>query len=105
LCEAHGIEFINSPIRDRETPQSVSHAAALIDSLVERLQSGVAVAVHFRAGIGRTGLITGCILAKLGVPLPRVFPTLSHTRGSVVPDTQCQIEWVEAFDQARVNIR
>lgn len=105
LCGEEGIEFLNFPIRDRGTPDSVLHATTLIDSLVERLQNGVAVAVHCRAGIGRTGLITGGILAKLGVPLPRIFPTLTLTRGSAVPDTQGQIEWVEAFHRARVYTR
>ncbi len=100
LCKEHDIEFISFPIPDRKTPASIRDASALVDGLVARLESGTAVAVHCRAGIGRTGLIAGSILARLGVPFADIFATLTVARGVTVPDTQGQIEWVAAFSRA-----
>lgn len=99
LCKELDIEFISFPIQDRKTPVSIRDAAALIDGLVERLKSGTAVAVHCRAGIGRTGLVAGSILSRLGVPFADIFPTLTVARGVTVPDTDGQIEWVAEFSR------
>jgi protein-tyrosine phosphatase len=99
LCEAQGMEFLSFPIQDRGTPVSLRDADALIDTLVSRLRDAIAVAVHCRAGIGRTGLVAGCVLSKLGMPVPDIFPTLSRTRRLPVPDTEGQIAWVEGFAQ------
>lgn len=102
LCEAQGIEFLSFPIKDRGIPMSMRDTEALIDGLVARLRDGVGVAVHCRAGIGRTGLVAGCILSKLGVPFPEIFPLLTLTRGVPVPDTQGQIDCVDGFTRRRM---
>ena len=81
LCEAHGIEFLSFPIKDRGEPTSIAKTVALVSDLVTRVQRGVAVAVHCRAGIGRSGLIVGCVMQKLGVPMEEVFPSLTRASG------------------------
>jgi protein-tyrosine phosphatase len=95
LCEASGIEFLSFPIQDRGTPGSVRETAVLVDGIVSRLRNGTAVSVHCRAGIGRSGLIVGCVMLKLGVPFADIFPTLTQARGLPVPDTPGQLKWVE----------
>ena len=87
------------PIEDRGTPPSVRAIAIFVDGLVARLRSGNAVAVHCRAGIGRSSLIAGCILLKLGLPLAEIFPILTRSRGTPVPDTEGQAKWVERFSR------
>jgi protein-tyrosine phosphatase len=99
LCDERKIEFLSFPMPDRGTPRSKRDATDLVDGLVARLKNGTAVAIHCRAGIGRTGLIAGCILSRLGMPFFDIFATLSRARGVPMPDTQGQIDWVQAFDR------
>ena len=74
LCAERNIEFLSFPIPDRGTPHSKRDVAELVDGLVARLQNGTAVTIHCRAGIGRTGLVAGCILSRLGMPFSDIFP-------------------------------
>lgn len=101
LCETHGIEFLSFPIPDRGTPASMRETAVLVDGLAGHLGRGTSVAVHCRAGIGRSGLLAGCILLKLGVPPSEVFPALSAARGVPVPDTSGQMRWLELYTRER----
>ncbi len=100
ICAAHGIEFISYPIEDRGVPASIPHTIQLVDSLVERLANGRGVGVHCRVGIGRSGLISGCVLVRLGVPYKKVFPALTLARGTDVPDTVEQEHWVRLFSES-----
>ena len=96
-CEALGIQFLSFPIPDHSIPASASATSALVARLVSQLRSGVVVAIHCRAGIGRTGLVAGCVLHQLGVPFENIFPALGRARGVRVPDTPEQVEWVRRF--------
>jgi len=105
LCLEHAIQFVSFPIPDRGTPSSIPATAELVHDLVTQLRSGRGVAVHCRAGIGRTGILGACILLRLGVPLPEVFPMLSRSRTLPMPDTQAQLDWVARFKQeARIAL-
>jgi protein-tyrosine phosphatase len=72
----------------------------LLGQLHSELVQGKVVAIHCRAGIGRTGLVAGCLLHMLGIPGKEVFHMLSRSRGVAVPDTAAQVEWVERFMHA-----
>jgi protein-tyrosine phosphatase len=100
LCAEHGIEFRHFPIPDRGIPQSRKEASVLVVELHSKLAQGHAVAIHCRAGIGRTGLVAGCLLRELKVPRSEVFHILSRSRGIAMPDTSAQIEWVEKYTTA-----
>lgn len=101
FCRARSIEYVSFPIPDRGVPTSPDAAAALIDWVVFDLRRGRSVAIHCRAGIGRTGLVAGCVLSALGHPFDQVFPMLSRARGLPIPDTPAQAEWVRQFARAR----
>lgn len=103
LCAQHGIVFRSFPIPDRKTPASAGDLSRMLSELHSDLLEGRAVAIHCRAGIGRTGLVAGCLLHLLQVPYKDIFPLLSRARGVTVPDTAAQVEWVERF--ARANER
>ena len=100
LCAEHGVDFRSFPIPDRGTPGSSRELLVLIEELQGHLRAGKAVAIHCRAGIGRTGLVAGCLAHRLGVPLEEVFHVLSRSRGLAMPDTAAQVEWVEKHARA-----
>ncbi len=95
LCEEYRIQFRSFPIPDRGVPTGKREFQLLLDELHETLKTGKSVAIHCRAGIGRTGVVAGCLAHRLGVPLEDVFHVLSKSRGLSMPDTASQIEWVE----------
>lgn len=97
LCQAHGIEFMAFPIPDRGTPHSKKAFSTLLEQLHAQLLQGRGVAIHCRAGIGRTGVLAACLLHMLDVPQRDLFRVLSKARGVTMPDTEAQIEWVAAF--------
>jgi protein-tyrosine phosphatase len=96
-CEQNGIEFLSFPIVDRGVPASHAGLVPLVTSLHSHLLQGHAVAIHCRAGIGRTGLVAGCLLHLLGTPGQEIFPLLSRSRGVAMPDTDAQAEWAAQF--------
>jgi protein-tyrosine phosphatase len=65
LCRQHGIEFISFPIPDRGVPASLRDATDLVRTVVNGIGDGKAVAVHCRAGIGRSSLIAASVLVYL----------------------------------------
>ncbi|MDQ0017364.1 protein-tyrosine phosphatase [Variovorax boronicumulans] len=100
LCAEHGIRFWSFPIADRGTPTSTRELSVLLDQLHSEILQGKAVAIHCRAGIGRTGLVAGCLLHLLGVLGKDIFRVLSRSRGVAIPDTAEQAEWVERYVRA-----
>ena len=97
LCSSHGIEFVSFPIPDRGMPNSYGALNALVRPLVPKVRGGHLVAVHCRAGIGRSGVVAAGILLRSKVPFAQVFPALSRARGVAVPDTDAQADWVQAY--------
>lgn len=72
--------------------------AAGLNAVVCLLETdGAGVAIHCRAGIGRSSLIAACVLLKLGTREDEIFPLLSRVRGVAVPDTSAQIQWLSKF--------
>lgn len=101
LCGKYGIAYRSFPIPDRGTPLSVARFTPLLLEVHSELLENKAVAIHCRAGIGRTGLMAGCLLHLLRVPYKDIFHLLSRSRGVAVPDTSAQVEWVEKFTRVQ----
>jgi len=97
FCAYYGIDFMTLPTPDAGTPHSLPQTMVLVDELVARLRRDEGVAIHCRAGIGRSGLLSACVLLRVGVPLAEVFPILSRARRLPIPDTPVQVEWVARF--------
>jgi Dual specificity phosphatase, catalytic domain len=59
-----GAEYLRCAIADTRVPNNVSQTRELLAAIRVALARGRGVYVHCRAGIGRTGLIIGCLLAE-----------------------------------------
>lgn len=93
-CEAHGLLFVSFPIPDRGVPMTAPSFVSLVRMLDGRLTSGAAVAVHCRAGIGRSGLLAASLLIAMGQSADEALVAVSKARGVRVPDTPDQEAWL-----------
>ncbi len=97
LCREQGMEFLSFPIPDRGVPASLRDAATLAQTISAGIGEGRAVAVHCRAGIGRSALIAACALVCSGADPAVAFEAIGKARGVNVTDTKGQIDWVTTF--------
>jgi protein-tyrosine phosphatase len=101
LSLAANLQFMSFPIPDRGVPSNLSDLSKLLTAHEAQLRSGRSVAVHCRAGIGRSGLVGACVLNTLGLDPDYAFRMLSRARGATVPDTDAQVAWVCDFVRGR----
>lgn len=86
---AHGIQHVASPIPDMCAP-GLDQAVALCRQIESFIAQGNAVAVHCRAGLGRTGTILACYLIWEGM---EALDALDEAR-------RIQPNWVQSIEQA-----
>jgi protein-tyrosine phosphatase len=68
--------------------------------LAAGLRDGRSIAIHCRAGIGRSSVIAACALIAFGVEAEQALALIKSCRGLNVPDTDAQRDWVIAFGNA-----
>src|SRR5262249_42557261 len=95
-CSECGSEFLNFPIADRGLPKDVVGFRRLAHELSGRLKKGRSIAVHCRAGIGRSSMMACAVLMSLGVSCEDALQWVQAARGCVVPDTPEQRSFVES---------
>ncbi|MFT4110031.1 hypothetical protein, partial [Propionicimonas sp.] len=61
---------------------------------------GHGVAIHCRAGIGRSSVLAAAVLQLEGVPADEAWNLISHARGLPVPDTDAQRRFVDKLRTA-----
>jgi hypothetical protein len=103
LCHDLDMEFISFPVPDGGVPASTRETMALAEAIFARLNEGKAVAVHCRAGIGRSSLIAACVLVLLGFATGTAFDRIGKVRGVKVPDTEEQRDWVDMFRETTIG--
>ncbi len=96
-CQAAGIDFVTFPIPDRGVPESMLQARRVAGIVVARVNDGHAVAIHCRAGIGRSSLMAGAALVLMGFDAADALARIAVARGLPVPDTDEQRRWLFAF--------
>jgi len=101
LCRSAGLEFLSFPIPDRGLPESLRGATELSERIANSISMGRSVAIHCRAGIGRSSLVAACALICVGVDGDKALALVKTARGVPVPDTDEQREWVLTFAKAR----
>ena len=97
LATAEALCFLAFPIPDREVPRDSQSFRSFVANLTEQVSSGKSVAIHCRAGIGRSSVLAASVLAAVGIPVAEAFRLLCACRGLDVPDTPEQRQWVERF--------
>jgi protein-tyrosine phosphatase len=92
-----GIGFIHFPIGDFGVPQNEDKFIALVQALSTQIDLGQILAIHCRAGIGRSSLLAAAILIHRGFEPKDVFEHISEHRQTKVPDKRSQAEWLLAL--------
>ncbi|HEX4071378.1 MAG TPA: hypothetical protein VHX68_09415, partial [Planctomycetaceae bacterium] len=96
-CRNDGIELLSLGIPDRGVPASRSETSKLLTRIYGLLADGQSVGIHCRQGIGRSGLIAGCLLILAGTKPENAVAELSRARGCQVPETAEQQTWLVDF--------
>jgi len=97
VCQAYNISFVSFPIDDLGVPDSSVDARALIAMLERSLAEGNSILVHCQGGIGRSGLITSCVLVRSGIEPGEAMQRASTARRLCVPETKEQQQWVREY--------
>jgi len=95
------------PVRDAAVPESPAVAAAALDAMDRGIEGGGRVYVHCWGGVGRTGVVVGCWLARHGFPgeaalvrLRELWRQCPKSGRRPSPDTREQeryvLRWTEA---------
>jgi protein-tyrosine phosphatase len=104
-CEAHAVLFLPFAIPDRGVPDSRREAAGLFERIYGLLSTGRTVAIHCRQGIGRSGLMAGCLLVLGGETPGDAIAKVSRDRGCEVPETPEQRRWLFDFGPSMKTVR
>ncbi len=94
--QSQDVEFIQYPIQDRGLPETETFKDLVIE-ICGDLEGGKAVAVHCRAGIGRTGVLASCILLHNGFEFKDAVSKISAARGVQIPDTKDQLNFIKTY--------
>jgi protein-tyrosine phosphatase len=98
LCTSLGMTFLSHPIPDFALPDPQKFNG-LIANLKAQLADGRSIAIHCRAGIGRSGMAAACTLVGMGQTAQTAIAMVSAARGVSIPDTVEQGEFIASFAQ------
>lgn len=96
-CEEAGMEFRVFPIADFSLPEREIFLL-FISGICADLKAGKSVAVHCRAGIGRSGMTVSGVLMQFGATAQQAIDQVSIARGKKVPDTQAQQQFIKSLE-------
>lgn len=101
---SRGIRLFKFPIPDVSVPRSRESAASILDAIDEAMQRGEVVYLHCWGGVGRTGVVVGCWLARHGQrgqsaldSLQLLWQQCGKSRFRKSPETREQEDFVRAW--------
>jgi ADP-ribosyl-[dinitrogen reductase] hydrolase len=105
------VEYLRKPIRDHGLPERREHMMEILDCLHDALSSGRPAYVHCRAGIGRTGMVVGCLLVERGLTgeqaldeLARLWQQSERSKSwPSVPETEAQSNYVRRWKPRKLS--
>src|SRR5580692_4374160 len=100
-----GALYQRRPIPDHGLPADAATMTAILECILAALRGGQRVYLHCRAGIGRTGMTIGCLLAEGGVggevaieELNRLWHASPRARQwPSIPETDAQTAYVRSW--------
>lgn len=95
--EIEGIERLHFPIDDMGIPTPRA-CEAICRQIVAKMEAGVPVLVHCRAGLGRTGLVAACVLVTRGDSARSALEKVRGVRKGYV-QTPSQERFIEHYEQ------
>jgi protein-tyrosine phosphatase len=95
-----GIEYVNLPIVDCGVPEpaAMPQVRKLADRLAGEVRDGRFVVTHCWAGIGRSSMLAGATLVRLGAGPAQAWQLIRAARGFPVPDNPEQEAWLYRLD-------
>lgn len=94
LCGAVGIRFMSRPIEDMALPTATDFLRT-VEGAAEIIFHGGHLAVHCRAGIGRSGMFAATMLGLFDHDPQSAIEAVTSARGTPVPDTPEQAVFIE----------
>ena len=99
------VDYFRCSIADHATAADPREMREILACLRDALREGRRVYLHCRAGIGRTGMVVGCLLAERGLSgeealaeLNRLWQQSARSRQwPTVPETSDQVEYVRRW--------
>ena len=104
VAQSKGVDILSFPIPDRGVPASTTEALTLLSKIAAALDSGKKVALHCRQGVGRSGVIAVGLLLMSGMSLDQATAVVSAARGTAVPETPAQLEWLRHLRPAQLPV-
>lgn len=98
ICAGLGLRFHRHAIKDRGIPLQPGFDD-FIASLVPILTHQGFIAIHCRAGIGRSTVAAAALLCRSGLSAEEALTVISHARGWEVPDTEEQLDFIHGLDR------
>ena len=92
-----GIRFVRLPTSDFGAPDAAD-ALAVARGVRDALLAGRGVAIHCRAGIGRSSVLAAVVLRLEGVRPAEAWAIIGRARGVRVPETQAQRDFLDDLD-------
>lgn len=100
-AEAAGLRVLRLPIVDTRVPTSLDAVEPLLDEIEAIVAAGGRVVIHCRGGLGRTGTIAGCYLARRGYGYNEAFAMLLRVRGPRCPENPAQRGFIQRYIERR----
>lgn len=100
--------YFHWPLPDHGLPASKAQMTQILDCLRAQLHAGRTVYLHCRAGIGRTGMTAGCLLAESGYSGDEALEELNRLwlrsarsqEWPSIPETDAQSDYVRTWSAA-----